>query len=174
MTASTTVDLPTTGRYVVDPARSSVAFSGRHLFGLAGVKAAFRVGSGEVDITDPVLGSTVRLSVDASSFTSDKQRRDEHVRSAAMLDVEQHPAITFASSGVREQAGGWVLAGAVTALGTSVPVDVEVDSMTREGTGLRVHATARHLDRYAFGVTKVKGMAGRYLDLEFDIVADPA
>jgi len=37
-----------------------------------------------------------------------------------------------------------------------------------------VHAHVEHLDRYAFGVTKVKGMAGRYLDLDLDVFAVPA
>lgn len=43
-----------------------------------------------------------------------------------------------------------------------------------EADGVHMHAVAEHLDRYAFGVTKGKGMVGRYLDLDFDVFAVPA
>jgi len=55
-----------------------------------------------------------------------------------------------------------------------VPVEVVIDRATNEGDGVRVHAYVEHLDRYAFGVTKVKGFAGRYLDLDLDVFAVPA
>jgi hypothetical protein len=49
-----------------------------------------------------------------------------------------------------------------------VPGEVVIDLATSEGDGVRVHAHVGHLDRYAFGVTKVKGFAGRCLDLDLD------
>jgi hypothetical protein len=64
-----------------------------------------------------------------------------------------------------------VLSGTVTAHGTTVPVDVVIDRLTPEEDGMRVHARAEHLDRYAFGVTGSKGMVGRHLDLDFDVLA---
>src|SRR5664280_1850275 len=64
--------------------------------------------------------------------------------------------------------------GALAAHGQTVPVEVVIDRATNEGDGVRVHAHVEHLDRYAFGVTKVKGFAGRYLDLDLDLFAVPA
>jgi hypothetical protein len=64
--------------------------------------------------------------------------------------------------------------GALAAHGQTVPVEVVIDRATNEGDGVRVHAHVEHLDRYAFGVTKVKGFAGRYLDLDLDVFAVPA
>ena len=49
-----------------------------------------------------------------------------------------------------------------------MPGEVVIDRATNEGDGVRVHAYVGHLDRYAFGVTKVKGFAGRCLDLDLD------
>ncbi|HEX7462706.1 MAG TPA: hypothetical protein VF317_11090, partial [Dermatophilaceae bacterium] len=60
---------------------------------------------------------------------------------------------------------------ALAAHGQTVPVEVVIDRATNEGNGVRGHAHVEHLDRYTFGVTKVKGFAGRYLDLDLD---DPA
>ena len=68
----------------------------------------------------------------------------------------------------------WRVTGIVTAHGKAVPVEVMVDQMTPEAGGVRMHGRAEHLDRYAFGVTKGKGMVGRYLDLDLDVFAVPA
>jgi hypothetical protein len=37
-----------------------------------------------------------------------------------------------------------------------------------------IHGSASHLDRTTLGVTKGRGMVGRYLDLEIDAVATPS
>ena len=50
-----------------------------------------------------------------------------------------------------------------------MPGEVVIDRATNEGDGVGGHAHVGHLDRYAFGVTKVKGVAGRYLDLDLDV-----
>jgi hypothetical protein len=60
----------------------------------------------------------------------------------------------------------------VTAHGAAAPVDVAIDRVTPNGNGVRVHARADHLDRHAFGITGSKGMAGRYLDLDVDVLAE--
>ena len=52
--------------------RSTVTYSGRHLFGLGAVKATFTIASGELLVADPVAASTVVVSVYAGSFRSDK------------------------------------------------------------------------------------------------------
>jgi hypothetical protein len=49
-----------------------------------------------------------------------------------------------------------------------------IDRVTPEGSGMRVHARAEHLDRHAFGITGSRGMVGRYLDLDFDLLAERA
>jgi hypothetical protein len=67
-----------------------------------------------------------------------------------------------------------VLRGTVTAHGTAVPVDVVIDRMVPDGNGMRVLARAEHLDRHAFGITGSAGMVGRYLDLDFDVLAERA
>lgn len=171
--AAPSLELPPVGTYRVDPGQSSVAFHGRHMFGLGPVHAAFSVVTGQVTVSDPPESSSVDVTVDASSFRSDKTRRDEHVRSAALLDVERYPEITFQSTSLRRDADRWVLDGYVTAHGTSVPVELAVTGVTPQDGGYRFTASAQRLDRYAFDVTKVKGMAGRYLDLEVDALALP-
>lgn len=62
----------------------------------------------------------------------------------------------------------------MTAYGNTVPVEVVVDDVHPEGNGIRLHAHADHLDRYAFGITGSKGMVGRYLDLDLAVFASKA
>ena len=159
------------GRYQLDPQRSQVSYSGRHMFGLGTVHATFAITSGEVQVADPFIESRAVVSVDAASFTSNSAKRDTDVKSPSLLNVADYPEITFRSSSLEQISGGWKLSGTVTAHGEVVPVDVLLDEATPEPGGVRLHALAKRLDRYAFGVTGGKGMVGRYLDLDLDVLA---
>ena len=172
--SSPSVQAPAAGTYRVDPRKSTVTYSGRHMFGLGTVHATFAITSGEVQVRDPVADSTVMVRIDPATFSSGNARRDRDVVAASLLDCATHPEISFVTRGLREDAGRWVLSGTVTAHGTAVPVDVVIDRVTPEGDGMRVHARADHLDRRAFGITGSKGIVGRYLDLDFDVLAERA
>jgi polyisoprenoid-binding protein YceI len=162
------------GTYRIDPQQSHVSYTGRHMFGLGLVHATFAISAGKLEVVDPFAGSTVVVTVDAGSFRSNSAKRDKDVRSVSLLDVAAHPEITFRSEAVRLDGESWLVAGIVTAHGTAVPVEVMVDQMTPQTGGVRMHGSAKRLDRYAFGITKGKGMVGRYLDLDLDVFAVPA
>jgi polyisoprenoid-binding protein YceI len=164
----------TSGRYRIDPGRSRVRYAGKHMFGLGTVHATFSVREGDLSIGDATGPLITKVIVDAASFSSDNAKRDRDVRSAGLLDVEHYPDITFTSEHMQEIPGeGWLVRGIVTAHGRSVPVDVQVDRVTANGSAVLVHGRARNLDRTAFGITGSRGLVGRYLDLELDVVATP-
>jgi len=174
MTASITpLQAPPVGSYRIDPHRSQVTYSGRHMFGLGVVHATFTITSGELRVADPVTSSSVAVTVDAASFRSNSAKRDTDVRSASFLDVAAYPDVTFCSEAFRRAGDGFRLTGTVTAHGNAVPVELLIDQVTTETGGMRMHGRAEHLDRYAFGVTKARGMVGRYLDLELEVFAVP-
>lgn len=162
------------GRYRLDPNASQVYYTGKHMFGMGTVHATFAVQTGELRISNPLETSMVIVTVEAASFSSNSAKRDKDVRSAGLLDVDRYPAITFASDSVQQDADTLLVAGTVTALGHTVRVDVRIDRLTSEGTGIRLHGRAQHLDRTAFGITGSRGMVGRYLDLELDAFASTA
>jgi polyisoprenoid-binding protein YceI len=158
------------GLYRIDPDRSQVRYTGKHMFGLGTVHATFSVKEGVFSIGDAAGPPSTRVTVDAASFCSDSARRDRDVRAAGLLDVERYPDITFVSEQVQQRAGDdWLVTGTVTAHGRSVPVVVEVDRVASHGTELLVHGWARNLDRTAFGITGSRGFVGRYLDLEVEV-----
>jgi polyisoprenoid-binding protein YceI len=171
-TASTAV--LAAGTYRLDPAKSRVQYTGKHMFGLGTVHATFTIEGGELRIREPLATSSVAVTVDAASFSSNNAKRDKDVRSAGLLDVANFRAITFASDALQPRGDTLLVNGTVTAHGHTVDVDVRIDRITVEGTGIRLHGRAEHLDRTAFGITGSRGMVGRYLDLELDAFATTA
>lgn len=165
--------LPAAATYRIDRERSTVSYTGRHLFGMGVVHATFSIKSGEIQIDDPPITSGVSICIDANSFASGNAKRDKTVRSAALLDTATYADITFMSSNLRWDGDRWLLNGAVKAHGVTVPAEVMFDRVVHDALGIRVQARAEHLDRYSFGVTGSRGMIGRHLDLDFDIYATP-
>ncbi len=172
MPDTATVQIPAVGSYRLDPAASSITFATQHMFGLAGVHGTFRLVSGEIVISDPVTSSTASAVVDAASFHSGGAARDKDVKSANFLHVQEHPQITFTSSSLAQDGDRWLLRGQVTVRGHSAPADLAIIEARTGDDGLLVKATTR-IDRYAHGLTKKKGMAGRYLDLDITARATP-
>jgi polyisoprenoid-binding protein YceI len=163
--------VPAVGTYRLDPDRSVIHYSGKHRFGTGTVHATFKIKSGDILVADPFTQSSVNLIVDANSFASNSAKRDKDVRSKMLLDVATYPDINFSATTLREAADGWMVTGEVTTHDRSLPVEVTIDRVTQDGDVISLHGRAEHLDRYALGVTKGKGMVGRYLDLELDAVA---
>jgi len=161
----------TQGSYRIDPNKSQVRYSGKHMFGLGTVHATLSVKGGELRIGEPLATSNATVIVDAASFSSHNARRDRDVRSAGLLDVDKYPDITFASDILQETGDDWLVTGTVTAHGHTVPVEVRIDRVAHEDIGIRLHGRAEHLDRTAFGITSSRGMVGRHLDLELDVFA---
>ena len=172
MSVPTTVSIPPAGTYKVDAAASSVTFATRHMFGLGAVTGSFKLVSGEITIADPVTSSTATAVIDAASFATGSAARDKDVKSANFLHVQDHPEITFRSTELEESGEGWVLRGQITARGHAARADVALTEVRTDTNGLTIRATCR-VDRYAHGITKKKGMAGRYLDLEISARAMP-
>ena len=56
-------ELPTPGTYILDPTRSSLTFTTKHLFGLGTVRGSFTVGSAEIQVAEPHAASVVRATL---------------------------------------------------------------------------------------------------------------
>jgi polyisoprenoid-binding protein YceI len=99
----------------------------------------------------------VNVLIDASSINTNEPTRDSHVRSADFLDVENFPNITFRSTAVRSEGGGFLIDGQLTIRGATRPVtlDVEVNGFTPDpygGTRTGFSATTE-INRQDFGVS---------------------
>jgi polyisoprenoid-binding protein YceI len=165
--------IPDSGRFVLDPARSSVTFATRHMFGTGKVTGSFALRGGQITIADPVTASTVRAEVDAGSVDTANKARDKAVRKPNLLHTDSHPTMIFESTAVRGNENTWTVTGLLTVRGQSAPVELTVDdASTTDGT-LRLRATGT-VDRYAHGITSSKGVIARNLGIELSVVATPA
>jgi polyisoprenoid-binding protein YceI len=158
--------VPPLGRYQVDVSRSSVRFRTRHMFGLGPVRGTFAIRSGFVDIAEPLADSAVHAEIDTASFTTGNQPRDQNVLSARFLDPDRFPVIAFRDGVV--SADGRTVDGTLTVREVSRPVSLSLGPVTLAERSFTASATVR-VDRTEFGVTAMRGLAGRYLDLTVEV-----
>lgn len=172
-TPTTDRQAPPAGRYAIDPAGSSVTFVTRHMFGLAAVRGTFAVTRGTLNIAEPAVDSSAEAEISSASFSTGNFMRDPQVRSLLFLDVRRHPTITFRTTSIRPSGGFWTVTGVLTVKGRPAPVELSVTDVTAEGTTLVFRASGT-VDRYAHGVTTMRGMAARHLTVELAVRATRA
>jgi polyisoprenoid-binding protein YceI len=162
---------PPLGHYDIDASRSQVTFRTRHMFGLGPVRGTFAVRSGSVDIAEPLADAAVHAEIDAASFSTGNAQRDQTVRSARFLDAGRFPVISFRSCGDLSADGGTMggtMGGTLTVRDVSRPVSLAIGAVTTDGRSFTASATVR-VDRTEFGLTAMRGLAGRYLDLTVEV-----
>ncbi|MEM9223976.1 MAG: YceI family protein [Pseudomonadota bacterium] len=114
-------------RYEIDPTHFSVVFSADHI-GYGSTWGMFLTGSGSFNFDeDAKTLSDVTVEIDTNSVFSNNERRDDHLRAADFLDVENFPVATFVMTGSEalSDTTGKVM-GDLTLLGKSLPVTLDV------------------------------------------------
>jgi polyisoprenoid-binding protein YceI len=129
----------------------------RHMM-ISNVRGEFQKVSGEASY-DPQRpeASRVAVIVDVASINTRDEKRDAHLRSADFFDVENHPTMTFTSTGVQRRGADLELVGDLTIRGTTRPVTLTVEEITPEHSdpwgNRRVGASARgKIRRSDFGM----------------------
>jgi len=165
-----------TGDYVLDTGRTRLAFAGRAML-LAKVRGHFDdfEGSAHLDGDDPSK-SGVRLTIRARSIRTHNRRRDDHLRSDDFLAADDHPAITFTSTGVRRVTeNDFEVTGDLTVRGVTGPVTVRLRLTGAESDprgASRVAFTGRAtIDRTEWGISWGRGVVDRKVTLEFEVAA---
>lgn len=115
----------TAGTWNIDPAHSEVTFVIRHL--MTKVRGAFTEFSGSVRIADELAASTATAEIKVASIDTRNADRDAHVRTADVLDAENHPSMVFNATGVRAEDGEYYLDGDLTIKGVTRPVSLAVE-----------------------------------------------
>ncbi|HSL11041.1 MAG TPA: YceI family protein [Actinomycetota bacterium] len=93
------VELPPAGTYDLDITHTQLEFVARHM--LSKVRGRFTDFSGVVVIGDAPETSSARVEVETASIVTHTEQRDQHLKSADFLNVEEYPSLTFTSTGVR-------------------------------------------------------------------------
>ena len=144
------------GSWTIDPAHSNVEFSVRHMM-VSKVRGKFRTFSGEIVTGADPLGSSVTAEIDLSSIDTGSEQRDGHLRSPDFFDTDNHPRMTYRSTGLRADGDNYVLDGELTLKGVtrSVPLKLELNGFGPDPYGgTRAGFTAiGQINRADFGVT---------------------
>jgi polyisoprenoid-binding protein YceI len=114
-----------TGAYTIDPAHSQIGFVARHAM-VTKVRGAFDDfdGTAVFDAAHPEAAK-VTVNIRANSINTRNQQRDEHLRGNDFLAMDEHPEITFVSTGL-ELTGEdtFELTGELTVRGVTKPVTI--------------------------------------------------
>jgi polyisoprenoid-binding protein YceI len=154
----TTITLPKTGTYVIDPAHTEVGFIARHLIGTK-VRGRFTEATGTFTVAENPEESTLKASVEASSINTNNSMRDDHLRTNDFLDVPNHPTISLTSVGLkRDDDTHWTMTGELTIRGVTKPVDFHVEYLgegpsMQEGKTVVAFSASAEIDRRDFGVS---------------------
>lgn len=158
MTQALTTTIPSyvAGTWTIDPLHSEVGFSVRHMM-VSKVRGKFTKFAGEIVTAENPLDSSVTAEIDLASIDTSSEQRDGHLRSPDFFDTDNHPRMTYRSTGLRAHGDDYVLDGELTLKGVtrSVPLKLELNGFGPDpygGTRAGFTATG-HINRADFGVT---------------------
>lgn len=115
----------TPGKWIIDPAHSTLGFVARHLM-VSKVRGRFTDFSGTLIVNeDGSAHAEAEIRVD--SVTTDNEQRDAHLRTADFFHAAQFPTATFKSTGFRVVGDDFVVDGDFTIRGVTKPVSLTVE-----------------------------------------------
>jgi polyisoprenoid-binding protein YceI len=119
--------VPEPGTWAIDPSHQSFEFVARHL--MAKVRGKFSGVSGATTVAEVLEESTLEIEIDATTVDTGDATRDGHLRSNDFFGTEEHPTISFRSTGIRPGDGEthWKVDGELTIKGTTRPVTVDLE-----------------------------------------------
>lgn len=149
--------------FKIDPARSTIAFKVRHLFGNA--KGKFTKFNGTIDVErEHPEKSSVTVSMQVASIDTANAKRDEHLRSEDFFDVQKFPEITFKSRRVKQTGPtSGEITGELTMHGVTREITLRVEllgtpeSVAKNQT-TRWRVTTAPIKRSEFGLSWSKGV----------------
>lgn len=145
----------TTGTWALDPTHTEIGFTVRHL--VSKVRGKFEKFEGTLVTAEDVSSSAVNVSVDLTSINTGTADRDAHLRSSDFFEVENHPSMTFKSTGVKKADDDeFIVTGDLTIKGVTRPIELEVELLGEGGDpwgGTRVGIEAKgEISRKDFGI----------------------
>ena len=128
MTTSVSTPTLSTGTWTADAVHSDVSFKVRHM-AVGKAKGTFELKSATLVVGENgIADASVTAVIDATSVSTKHEQRDAHVKSPDFLDIENHPTLTFVSTGVKNIDGEeFVLVGDLTIRTTTQQVELAVE-----------------------------------------------
>ena len=106
------------GKYDVEASHSKVGFGVSHLM-ISTVEGRFNTFSGNFEVNDDFKKSTVNLSADTASISTDNVKRDDHLKSADFFEAEKHKQLIFKSTEIKGSEKSFKLIGDLSIKGVT-------------------------------------------------------
>jgi polyisoprenoid-binding protein YceI len=119
------------GTWTLDPNHSGVHFKVRHI-GLSNVRGRFNRFEATLTVGDTVEQTDIEATIDMSSVDTNQPDRDAHLLGTDFFAADQHPTMTFRSTGVKPASDGYELGGDLTINGITRPVVLDVEFLGTE------------------------------------------
>jgi polyisoprenoid-binding protein YceI len=144
------------GTWDIDPLHTEIGFSVRHLM-VSKVRGRFTRFEGSFVTAPDPLDSSATATVDMTSIDTNNPTRDDDLRSSNFFEVDQHPQMTYQSTGVRMEGEDFLLDGDLTVHGVTrqVPLRVEVNGFGADpyGNQRSGYTATGTVNRSDFGLT---------------------
>ena len=114
------------GTYGIDSWHSQLSFAIKHL-GISTVNGRFDAYEGSLTVGEDLASTQVSISADMASVNSGNTMRDQHIQGPDFFDSENHPKLTFTSTGISGSGDNYQLTGDLTLRGVTKPVSLAVD-----------------------------------------------
>ncbi len=116
-----TIDGYRAGTWTVDHDHTEIGFSVRHL-AISKVRGVFEKFDAQVTAAENPLESQLTVTVDMASINTKNADRDAHLRTNEFFAIDEHPTMTFVSTGLRVEGDALLLDGELTLRGVTKPV----------------------------------------------------
>jgi K(+)-stimulated pyrophosphate-energized sodium pump len=161
------------GEWILDASHTYVDFSIRHI--LATSKGSFQNVSGNVNFSD--TAQSIEIIIDVNSVHTGNTKRDDHLKSEEMFNVNKYPNITFIANQIEKTESGYVAKGNLTMLETTKEVELAFNYFGKQDTpwGFPSAAFAGGIiiNKNDFGLTYGGSMLGEDVQIEFSIELNP-
>ena len=144
------------GTWRLDPAHSEVAFTVKHL-AISKVRGRFENFDVTIVTAENPAESTIEATIDVGSVNTGQEARDNHLRTSDFFLVEEHPHMTFTSTGIDIHGDDFTVTGDLKLRGVtqSVTLKGELGGVITDDYGrVKAGATAStKINRQDFGVS---------------------
>ena len=109
----------------LDTAHSEVQFKVRHMM-VSNVSGYFRSFSGTLAAeADDLSDAQFDFEAQIDSIDTRNSDRDGHLKSPDFFDAENHPTLSFKSTGIKTDGEDWLIKGDITIRGNTLPIELK-------------------------------------------------
>jgi len=149
--------------YKIDSVHSEVTFKIKHLM-ISTVSGNFTKFDGEINANNSDLSDAVfSFEADIASINTNNEQRDGHLKSADFFDVENHPKLSFKSTGFTKNGDDYELLGDFTLRGVTKSVKLNAEYA---GSAVDPYGNEKH------GFEISGKISRKEFGLEFNIITD--